>query len=1805
MADTIKQALDRRGLLAQVALSPPIDELLAALTPATPVPDGDDVTGDVTLTANKQLGFFALNLTPPPNPVPYRLITDPVAKSFRFWLVLSDAAPAKKIFTMAAGAAGVVLKPATYQATDDEERLVAAPGDVSITGVAIVILIEGRAGQAATLRLSPTVGQPAGIIELWFDPPTVLIGDTGFGLEFGSGPGGAGASGAFVIDDSTEASPSGQTTLDGKVVVTRADDPAWRGLAVRHSRLYLPRGTPLLGGHAVDAFVEVGTAPGEGIDLAISTKVPPKGSRPGIAVTIECRDPAATGLQDFIPTLVEATMELPLDGMHQDAPGGGFNLLAGKPVLATLRFARSVAEPEMRVSLAVSSQGPGGVLTVVAPEGGPAARVLITAAALATAIVADKAPAGADTGGVVLHALLVAALGLSSCLKDKGRLTIHKVELSSTGHGLPVGGAVKLLVDYSVDVLVRPISIGVLSVQMRDEQPMRVRNRNVGLRINLSNPAASGVKTVDLDFSTADMEIEDPGAWLVNSPGSLFDILGTRSGRGSTWMEVDLRFKLNLGPVKVSGTTIRATLQEDGTIDATLRGLDVSLDVPGSIEGEGRLALREGGGLSAALDVRILPLNLSADGVILYQPTQDSFLLFVQIGVDLPGPIPVANTGLGIYGVSGAFGVNARPKPPAPNDPDPIGYQLRWDSSDPEHAFEFRADNLTIGAQAVVGTVPDLGFSFSSRAGLFLTVPDLVIRGALWGTVLSPRMRVTERPPAAGDPGLSFMGVVVVDASDGVTIGLKGQLNVPVLLHVVVPLGAHFPSGKGKSDDWYIYLGADGYTGVVPSDGRGLGPMRAEVLPDLIGTHADAYVMFRGRGIKKWPRGGSITIGDGLVIAFGFSFQYSLGVEPIAWAEIYANADILLATSPLTLAGFGAVGGSLNLGPFSIGVDAMLSFLAMEHADPYIHARVCGHIDLFFTEVEGCVEMSINSLPTLKVPPPTVHPLDDLENGVVAGHRAFLIDDKYRRIGRMALSPDDIQAKDQVWPDTLLHLAFAICPTLAPDYVAALAAAPPKPPPQFASIDTYPVGIAAQPVGNDMLKYAWTLTKLALYDVTGDPHGAGTLVANQMSAAWQSGVDGDIGTRPQAGDLVLLTYRDDLFLNRLADGGATLPDDPLAASSSACTREVKAQAGWAVGFDAALSGTTFELPANPLAPDPCVSRFTAALTHLASVLPDIALGPASAALLPRPYDYTPASLEEFTSPLAMEREFDGMLELAMVGGPGGPALFKRMEPIQIAHLVPEHPLHDARVWVLVDGVTAQGAPPQVTVVDDRNDTWTLTDVSPLPTGRTALRFTQAKPGWVSAIDIRWLVNRQLGVLGLGGITAAADVAASLRNTATKAEAQRQADAAAKQPQAPTATTGADVRCVLEPGHTYRLDVSMTWEGWLYEQDESGKKKLADHATAPTDRHYFFATAPKPKPTPVFGVATAAIPAYGLKGHLSSVHMRRDLFEPQMLSRFLLGYTPAQTEMARFCDDPLNAHFSASHVLTLAKAYGYTLKLGLRRVDVPGADGTVLELLPNWAALKEPSLLTGYDKRVIDVASSSLCAIPKPGGTLEALSPLAPLAWYELYALAKSDDAKVADGRLDGVTFRTSRWRNLVGMLAGLGFTSGGGPHSGDIELAQMMPPGPAVIEGSDADFEAALDATGLDGWPPVVGPRVSVLWLRDAAAATPTWRCAGLLLESPEPIDRPGRCELKALRLVMQPLPAGVFDIRRSDRSRSRVLWLCSTPFTPRAWLRRVMFQPPRRVFPTLALDLTDKGTGAMFSGSLKLLLAPSFVEEA
>ena len=146
-----------------------------------------------------------------------------------------------------------------------------------------------------------------------------------------------------------------------------------------------------------------------------------------------------------------------------------------------------------------------------------------------------------------------------------------------------------------------------------------------------------------------------------------------------------------------------------------------------------------------------------------------------------------------------------------------------------------------------------------------------------------------------------------------------------------------------------------------------------------------------------------------------------------------------------------------------------------------------------------------------------------------------------------------------------------------------------------------------------------------------------------------------------------------------------------------------------------------------------------------------------------------------------------------------------------------------------------------------------------------------------------------------------------------------------------------------------------------DQDEYAPPTPASNQTL---RRYYFRTVPVPEPPAGVDLpwALTVLPSYGDPNRLNAVYRAQDVFDPQMLSRHLLGYEPAQTEVARFRNDPLHAHFGVAHAAGLADAYKYTLQLGIRRVDAPGAEGDLIDLQSIWKALTEPSLLTGADRR---------------------------------------------------------------------------------------------------------------------------------------------------------------------------------------------------------------------------------------------------
>jgi len=1774
--DSMKDRLSAELLLNRLITSTVVDALLRTLQIKTSTAISPSrVEGLLQFgVVEHALGVFDLSLIPPVanDDRPYLLTFEgaPGAwTAFRLAVSLNEG-PQRPLFNLLKKLPSHGLVPAVKRSSPTQEWLeAAAGGSVQIVGSGLHLVLQGAVGGSVGLRLSPNREAPDDVIVLAVEPATVLIGSTGFGMEFTHG---------IVFDMADQAAPAQPARIDGVVLPTPADVPGWRGIAVNQARFYLPKGVPFLGGHAVDAVLQVGLAPTPGISLVLHAKVPKQGERPEIEVRIECLDPTATGLDGFVPTLVEAVMALPLKDRTENF-GQAVTFGGGAPVRARLRYARKPAAagaaPASELSLALESQGDDGLLKIDSAGGGLGAKIVVTAATLATALVADgaeqtKGPDG-DGSGVILHTLLVAAVGLSSFL-EAGQLVLHRAELMTTGGVLPVGKAMRLKIDYSVAATVTSFDVGVMSLGMKPNQPLRVRVREVVLSID---PEKSGLEMIHLDYARSSLEVEDPGGWKVHGPDSLFDVLGTRSGRGSMWIEVDLRFKLDLGPVKVSGATIRATLDGQGRLSGELRGLDASLSLASVITGEGAVQLTDQG-FRAALEAAIVPLGLGARADV----ETDAEMVKLSLGVDLPGPLPLGSSGLAIYGIGGVFAANGRPKP-VPPGADPIQALLDWDYT--ERGAFVPAPAFSFGLEAVIGTAPDLGFTFSARAGLFLTTPEIVVRGSLEGRFLGPRMKIARgaNPPNV----LQAKGVIVVDPADGVTVAVEGKYEIPHILSTTVPVGAHFPL---KSADWFIHLGADGWAPGAGgrSESREGGPVRSVLLPDILNQTSDAYLMFRGDGITRWPRGGPLTFGPGTyVAAFGFGFDVVYGLKPVLWADVFARADILVATHPMSFVGMGTIGGGLHVGPFSVGVDASVQVVLVDGAPPYFKAEICGTIDLFFDEIRKCVTLHYNNPPLQKMPPPTEHPLDSPQG-------QSLVDDRYRKVGTLATRKEDAAPAGAVWPDTLPLLSFSSAPTLS------------LPPGQFPDAARYPEGLRARPIGSDLLRYDWQLLSLTLIDATaGD-----VLVAGPMSCAWLDGKNGDAAGQPQPAELALLTPYGDLWLSALGDAGAGLASPPLEARSNICRLRATARRGWALGAAATPEGEHFRLPPDPRSVDPLQSQVQARVHLRFAATPaggGTVLDRRSAQMLPLHFAYAGPRVRAFDAQRLDDREFDAWFDpgaaLLPPGSRFGPELSHVMDEVRVEL---DDGLTDARLWLVVERtVWAPGVPNMsrpFAVQDDLNQFWQSDAEVDLADGWLAVGWHPPTANAVRVLRGRCPAGLRLGVLAVGGTTLAAAAAAAARNAAAAAEAAKQAQAAANGPPKAGDPPASTRRTVLKPGRLYRIDVEMAWSGTLWEVDDQGRKSVAAQQAVGADttsvRSFWFRTAPLRAQG-----AAAVVPPAGTGDRFVFLHRRLDLFDPAMIERHLLAYEPAQSELQRFANDPVRVSFAPGHVAALAGAYRFELRCVLRRLDQPEAVEPEQSLKPKLAWLDSPVHLAGAQAQIASAYLASPCGLAPNGVVLQANVKLTRDTWYEVFVLAKSTQAGVADGRLPGVSFRTSRWADGPEMLAGLGLPQvGAGSAHGGIALRPGAPLVAQSTLGDDGAFDAFMASLGLDGWPVAEAPRISLLWTERPSG----WACAGVLVESPEAIHRAGRFEVDGLRLSMGPTDVP-FDVRLRDRSGSRLLFATTTPFMPRR-TRRNRNAPWQA--PVLRLQCRDLPVGQpvrAIEGRLALPLQPSFAEEA
>jgi hypothetical protein len=1508
----------------------------------------------------------------------------------------------------------------------------------------------------------------------------------------------------------------------------------------------VPAALPIVSGLVLRADL---SAVANSADVTVPVpRTPPGPDGPHVSGSLRFRLDIDAALDDLVPLAVSVVLELPGGG----SPFGA----AGPQVPETIRVRVTASRPPgdptaVQVAVTAESDGTTGLAHVT--ESGNASAV---AAGVTTVLGPAMAARAGAAGAAALGVLYTAAQGFGPVFASMGGMVLHAVTLqaSTTDSKIPV------ILDVEGAVQAKEWKVEqVLKISM--DRPMRVRWRNVRAVVDVT--AASIDDAIQLDLQGARPDVVDPGGWRVEGPGNLFEVVGSRGGSGSTWFEVDLRFTVDLGPVRVSGATIRATFADDNLDpDIGLRGLDASVELPGVLRGGGKVAITNE--LDVELWAQIVPLRVNGFVAV----TLDGARVVLSAGVDLPAPILLGPTGLGLYSLATTIGTNSGM--PVPDPADPMKSLRIWRPWEPG-GLVARPGDLTLGAAVVVGTAVDDGFTANALGVVGVTVPDFALRIGLDASFMTERHNlVPGRDDIAthtNNPGLFVLGGLSATPS-ALDIGLEAHLTVPYLFKMDIPAAGHF-----DATTWWLHLGSD--DGIGGATGRPPGPMKAVVFPGLGPLEVKAgwaFLMIRGNGIDKLA-GTTVTL-DGFAVAAGIGFRQVFGLKPVVWAEISASLIAAIGTRPITVWAQGRLDGSVGLGPFRIGVSAVATILLSEDQVD-LHFKVCAVVDLFFTELEGCIEIGSDTKPLTQAPPPDPWPLPTVT--LADGMGRLLTDPNDPAAGHLVSEDGDGPAggwpsTPTVWPDTIPLLTFPIAPVI--DTGAGIR-------------HEVHAGLS----GSGRFQHEWHLTQVLLEKIT---TAGATAVPLDTESAWQIPSDVSADAPPaltsDQRQLALLTVQQGLSLvHQAAPADGSIPPN-VAHAADSCHWHPRAGAAWTFGADAR------RLPAprswRALARDSLVGFPTTWATFTRGVGFDV-ISPTDEpvdllANVPATGWIDAGGVITFAAPVEADAtSFDGALRL---WGRTAAALEEQpptashtivlREPVAEGYLLIDTGSRDDASWLTATSITTGGSRPA--------------DIEPADGPPGMWRVIVARPGESSAIAVELNARalRPCAILGLWATSAAiAD------NAATSTS-----DSAALAGLPPDTLVDGSGRVVLDAASQYRITVTLAYH------DRVDGKTMPNAADSRTVR-WFFRTAgkdPKAKAAQTGGPAAADATPWGKTVVASwkknpeilttkAVFARVDRFDPGFLSRYLTGYTPADHEPFHFTGDAVSATFRAPHIAQLAAKMGRGIGLAARRTDRNVSPhiflagdllATVLDNGVHGAGLSAADLLGA-------AAAQFGCPALPDGGKLTGTLPLQPQTPYELsVGLPLTSQAfKPGDPELDGITFSTSAYRGPVELIEAfnlapdtVALASAPTAH-GDMAIGAGGDGDPAALAGlsdgaitDDAELEQILVGIGLPPLRPVTQPRSTVLWALTAGQ----WGVAGLLLESPEPLNRQGR-----MGIHNATLNAVAFPIRRSSRAGTRALWLRRNP-TPQA--------------DAAALTLTADNAGAQFERRARVEPQPRFL---
>lgn len=881
---------------------------------------------------------------------------------------------------------------------------------------------------------------------------------------------------------------------------------------------------------------------------------------------------------DAVPVEAEALVAwkkqpVALPGTTKPAqPGGGdfWEVLA--------RFAYDARTGQTEVSGALTL--PAGTLTV-------SSDALAGALALAPALGSLLEPADAvnDPAGYFFTCAAIIAAGAaigefinsdSAPGYTPSSVDIRRFELRYQWNGQD---QLRASLDYVVDLHVNVQLPGAAQVA----GSVKLHYKNVGVSFAWN---AAGLQGVGLGYEAVSIEVADMGSWSITGPlGDLIRVATSRFGRGSTWAEFDLEFALDLGVVRLENATIRLTLAPDFGVE--LRGLKVGVAIENVLDGSGSLQLGDGGSIQAGMAVQIIPAKLGAAGAL---SIQGDFVA-VEFKISLPVGIPLANSGLALYGFLGRFVANGTRNLDGLDGPDvdPAMRELGWflrplEGPPPPGKYKPKGGQYAVGLGAIIGTLPDNGFSFNAEGSLCVGFPDLSVIFGIDAKFAAERKVTAEESGGGGGVDMSsrIIGLVVIEP-EAVAIAIKADFEIPKLLKLTVPISAYFPCTGDPG--WFLRIGTDGCPADGDYPGRPGDPITLRLFPDDLDVKAWAFLMFEGDGLPNLGGklvavlGKPIDLG-GFAVGMGCGFEVHWEAGPIH-VDLSASLLLGLGTKPLLVVGHIQFAGELSIEFISVCAYGYVDARILE--DEFeAHVHVCGKVDLLFDTVEECIDFDINPGATDQIPiPPSPFQGVDLCDHLAA-------------VKGRAVQPDG-DPPPTVWPDTVavIHVAHPIVEELPAGPLAVKIAQP---------------ATTSWWSGTSELKYAYQLSGVEVVRVDGAVEEP---VTGPIDAAWWfpthraaliTGADAQPSPSAEEGrDLGLFWWHPFPWARWLGPDSEVIPGHPNQTLGTLCEPGPTATRVCGFGRDAEpVAPLRAVIPAVP-SDEVLASAFTAAIGIPASV----------------------------------------------------------------------------------------------------------------------------------------------------------------------------------------------------------------------------------------------------------------------------------------------------------------------------------------------------------------------------------------------------------------------------------------------------------------------------------------------------------------------------------------------------------------------------------------------------------------------------